>query len=153
MKNELENQMQEFFKFLRLDISPQKVIVKSGSDKILSSYSWNQLEMKACYRNSALLTLSPLSIEGNEKVEYCFGYALKHIPMEHAWLCIDGVYYDATWEKFTDIGEHYFLLKKFNKEELFKFMEKTDFVAPDLQSLVELDFIKKLKKEEVFQKA
>lgn len=121
----------------RIDISDAKEVqISSGFKDLYDSFTWDFIEVKECYRNCAILCASKTN------VEYCFGYAQAIIPIEHAWVCIDGKYYDPTLEKHSELGDAYLLLKKFNRQELLDFLDISDNVAPDLWTMVRAGVIK-----------
>lgn len=141
--------LKQHLEFYGIDSSEGKEIeIEKGSREVLSEYQWNDLQVKHCFRNSALLTLS------NENFEYCIGYSFKMIPMEHAWIrCIEtGKYFDPTWEKFSNcLGEMYLVLKTFKTDEISEILESNENFAPDIFYLVRNGFLKTVNINEKFK--
>ena len=57
-------------------------------------------EKKKCFYNAQMLALT----DNSGQIKYCEGYALSIIPLNHAWIEINGKVVDVTWEK--DGGGH-----------------------------------------------
>jgi hypothetical protein len=59
------------------------------------------IKFKACY-NNVFNIATTLHVIGHD-VAYVVGIAESVIPVDHAWIKIDGYYYDPTWQQFTSI--------------------------------------------------
>lgn len=144
MLNDYYKQLEQYAAFTRLDISSaSQVEVQSGSQDQLSIFQWQEVKFKSCFNNSAKLCLS------SQNIEYCIGYALSVIPMEHSWISIDNQYFDPTWEKYSEIGKSYMLLRKFNSDQLFEFLDKSENYPPDIWNMITLGYLDVNKKLEL----
>jgi hypothetical protein len=62
------------------------------------------IEPNLCYSNS----LDAMYALGAEEVTYVVGRADSYIPVDHAWIKYGGIYYDPTWEMYSDLSENYY---------------------------------------------
>ena len=109
--------------------NPKEIKMSSGFKELFDNITWELMNFKECFDNSAKLCLS------KHNVDYCIGIADAIIPVEHAWIHKEGKFYDPTWEKFADLGSDYLLIQTFNRIELLEFLELTDGVPPELWSM------------------
>lgn len=58
-------------------------------------------ELHACYKNSVLFVLGAMYSKNDVDIKYVEGYAWREdlIPLEHAWITINGKVFDTTWEE------------------------------------------------------
>lgn len=107
-----------------VEVEPQTTELQRMSDIV---------ELKACFNNAAKLVM----ILG-DRAKYCLGYAAGVIPVEHAWIRLDGKSYDPTWEKYSTLGSVYGSIFEFTREELFDVLDKNNNVPPSMWDLARL---------------
>ncbi|MDW2323142.1 hypothetical protein R7127_23030 [Vibrio sp. 1159] len=57
--------------------------------------------------------------------EYVLAFASRVLPVEHSIICVNGDYYDPTWEiHLGDLGTEYVLIGKWCRDELPKVAKK-----------------------------
>lgn len=94
-------------------------------------------KLKSCYWNSASFVLKHNHLF--DEVKYVVGYAASVIPLEHAWIKVNGVYYDGSWEKFSELGREYVSLWEMDSRELVEMMSAMDSdYAPSPSDIVNL---------------
>lgn len=53
--------------------------------------------------------------------QYALVLGVRILPLEHAIICVDGEYYDPTWEMYLGgVGRDYLVIDQWNCEELLK---------------------------------
>lgn len=62
--------------------------------------------MKSCFENCQRLMMAVARAGLDERVRYCEGWATSMIPIEHAWLEVDGVIVDLTLDDVAEYGAH-----------------------------------------------
>lgn len=103
-------------------------------DGTTSNTAMDNIEIKACFNNSYHLVESLFAYKD---ICYVLGYAVTQgIPIEHAWIKMDGIYYDLTWQKFSSIGEKYYSLIEFDHNELFNFVLQGDNSPPSVDTIL-----------------
>lgn len=83
---------------------------------------------RACYNNSFFVTEF---FGSRKKARYCVGYAGSFVPISHAWVWVDGNYYDPTWQVHTKIGAFYVPFFELEGEELMEVVIANDFRPPE----------------------
>ena len=66
-------------------------------------------------------------------IKYVAGYGYNHemgIPIDHAWVMIDGIHYDPTWQLYSDIGDKYDARFILSMEDLLNTIVKNDSRPP-----------------------
>lgn len=96
-------------------------------------------EVKACYNNTFNCIADLRILHGDPKdARYVVGYAAGLIPVDHAWVKVGGAYFDPTWEKHTEIGEHYLPVFEIPTSELMGWIEKNDMRPPSLHDMARM---------------
>ncbi|BDP33351.1 hypothetical protein P3602_21140 [Vibrio parahaemolyticus] len=68
-----------------------------------------------CFDNSWSIVMNDLF----PGAEYVLAFACRVLPVEHSIICVNGKYYDPTWElHLGNIGTKYVMLAKWSKKEL-----------------------------------
>jgi len=88
-------------------------------------------EIKQCYRNTQEAVIFDAR-GGKSLLQYCEGYAYPErlIPVEHAWMLIDGAVWDPTFEILNPNRGTAYFGKEFSEEEVAKHMRQTDEYGP-----------------------
>lgn len=94
-------------------------------------------EFKACYNNAYKFMSDYAHVHD---VQYVLGFGLSVIPVEHAWIKVDGVYYDPTWEKYSKIERDYVVVTELNQLELMLMTLKNNHTPPALYDLRRMKF-------------
>ena len=124
------------FEAMPIDLEHAEPIeVQAGFKDLYDEFTWKSIELKACFNNSASIVLS------KPDAAYCIGFANGIIPVEHAWVKIGDTYYDPTWEKFSEIGSAYKLIRTFNRKELINFLDQSDDYPPELWRMQHLAYL------------
>jgi len=102
----------------------------------------DHIEQKACYNNSVKSMTELMSIDRQAAHEtgwnitdkpgltYVMGYGLSVIPIEHAWIKVDGIYYDPTWQKFSKLSDYYFPMFEVQYPDIFDMLTEFGFCPP-----------------------
>lgn len=88
---------------------------------------------KACYNNSFDF------VSRNPGAKYVLGYGLNHMPIDHAWVKVDGKYYDPTWEVHSEGGvlnRPYVPVFELGMEELFEVIKANDMKPPSVADML-----------------
>ena len=68
-----------------------------------------------CFDNSWILAVENII----PNVEYVLALGVKILPVEHAIICVNGVYYDPTWElHLGGIGKEYLVIAQWGRKDL-----------------------------------
>lgn len=130
-----QEQMVQFLDMTRMvpeGTDPLFVEVQPASKEVREL--WDFISFKGCFNNA-------YRCMAGTGANYVLGYAAGIIPVEHAWIEIDGIHYDPTWEKYSEIGHTYAQLIKLNPTELINITCKNDDVPPCLWDLNRLEII------------
>lgn len=75
-----------------------------------------------CFDNSWLLVMKEII----PRAEYVLSLGVRVLPVEHAIICVDGTYYDPTWElHLGSVGKEYLVVDQWGKDELFSVARKS----------------------------
>lgn len=76
-----------------------------------------------CFDNSWRIVMSDCF----PNAEYALVFASLVLPVEHAIVCVDGTFYDPTWEMHINtIGKEYIVVEKWKKTDLFAVARKSE---------------------------
>jgi hypothetical protein len=124
------------FEVMPIDLeNAEPIEVKAGFKNLYDEFTWQAINFKECFNNSATIVLS------KPDAAYCIGFANGVIPVEHAWVRIGEDYYDPTWEKFSEIGQAYKLIRTFNRKELINFLNQSGDYPPELWRMQHLAYL------------
>lgn len=75
-----------------------------------------------CFDNSWQLVMN----EVIPRAEYVLALGMRVLPVEHAIICVDGIFYDPTWElHLGSVGKEYLVVDKWAKDELWSVARKS----------------------------
>lgn len=96
-----------------------------------------------CFDNSWAIVANSVI----ENAQYVLALGAKVLPVEHAIICVDGVYYDPTWELHLDgVGKDYYVIEQWNKNDLFhvaKQSAQSDGIYPPMLRNLEQNVVYK----------
>lgn len=134
-----EEQKEELFNFLGLahGIGRDRIELV-GVKPVPKHMNWmvKQAKFKMCFNNSFDAVARTMG------AKYVLGFGLSIIPVEHAWVQIEGVYYDPTWEKHSALGGVYAKVIELDLDELAEVMNQNDETPPSLYDLRRLGYFK-----------
>lgn len=121
----LNSQYRELFE--QVEVKPLGDLYDLVKDRIL---------FKECYNNS-FRCIEALKGFGYN-VQYVVGVAESIIPIDHSWICVDGVYYDPTWEIHSEIRENYYVVAKLDISDLVKVITNNNMCPPSSYELLSM---------------
>lgn len=87
------------------------------------------LAPRCCYNNSFYVSEF---FRPEREVRYCVGFAAGSIfPVGHAWVKIDGVYFDPTWQLFHRLGDLYVPFFELDPDRLMSVVIENDNRPPE----------------------
>jgi hypothetical protein len=106
------------FEVMPIDLeNAEPVEVKAGFKDLYDEFTWQAINFKECFNNSATIVLS------KPDAAYCIGFANGIIPVEHAWVRIG--------------------IRTFNRKELINFLNQSDDYPPELWRMQHLAYLEK----------
>lgn len=112
--------IEKIFEMHRIDFkSLQHVKVEKLDERTLNEFE-QECMPKQCYNNAYNLALT-------YDAKYVLCYSMQFgFPIEHAIIKLDGKYYDPTYQLFSKLHEHYYVVKEFDSDELWEMINKNN---------------------------
>jgi len=141
----LNQQQSDFFKWKynnSIDVHCKSYKSNNELKKIVEEFlKYNKLKQKECYYNAFKI------VSFDSRIQYIDGFSdIYGIPIEHAWNCFNGIYFDLTREVVLDDNVescNYTQIIKLNSGEVAHFASKTGIAGSYIGSYYQERVLKK----------
>lgn len=129
--------------FEQVEVKPLESLLDVIKDEVV---------VKECYNNS-FRCVQMLHMSGYN-AQYIAGVAESMIAIDHAWICVDGIYYDPTWELHNTLKENYFVIAKLDIPDLVEVITNNNMCPPSSYELLTMhtDYVQNAEEVKEFMK-